>query len=159
MQKKIENQQAIKVQYEQQLNQIKQASAQDLQQASANYNEIRKLTMRNHVTQVMNEEPGSKSEDAVLSSMVETYQSNLDIANSHIDEVGMSEEDKAKVVRNGKVSSFKQLDDSKVAYKNTTDRLNDKVATMENEIADLKIEAEKKKANDDYYSGSGNGKK
>ena len=159
LQKKIENQQAIKVQYEQQLNQIKQASAQDLQQASANYNEIRKLTMRNHVTQVMNEEPGSKSEDAVLSSMVETYQSNLDIANSHIDEVGMSEEDKAKVVRNGKVSSFKQLDDSKVAYKNTTDRLNDKVATMENEIADLKIEAEKKKANDDYYSGSGNGKK
>ena len=115
--------------------------------------------MRNHVTQVMNEEPGSKSEDAVLSSMVETYQSNLDIANNHIDEVGMSEEDKAKVVRNGKVSSFKQLDDSKVAYKNTTDRLNDKVATMENEIADLKIEAEKKKANDDYYSGSGNGKK
>ena len=159
LQKKIENQQAIKVQYEQQLNQIKQASAQDLQQASANYNEIRKLTMRNHVTQVMNEEPGSKSEDAVLSSMVETYQSNLDIANSHIDEVGMSEEDKAKVVRNGKVSSFKQLDDSKVVYKNTTDRLNDKVATMENEIADLKIEAEKKKANDDYYSGSGNGKK
>ena len=139
------------------IDQIKQEYMSKSQVASANYNEILKLASRNNITQIMNEEPGAKSADAVLSSQFETCVSQLNIVRNHINELGLSKEEKEIVLKD--IKSFKDLDEAKVVLKNLSDRLNDKSAAMENQIAGLKIEAERKKANDDYYSGSGTGKK